>query len=63
MSHKKFLAHLSASNFYVVAMNFREKEKGFWRIKKKSSKNLILLLFNRKENTNYQDTLRIFFKH
>ncbi len=34
MSHKKFLTYLSASNFYVVAMNFREKEKGFWRIKK-----------------------------
>ena len=62
MSRKNFLAYLSASNFYVVAINFREKEKEFWRIKK-SSKNLILLLFNRKENTNYQDTLRIFFKH
>lgn len=63
MSRKKFLAYLLASNFYAVAINFKEEEKGFWRIKKKSSKNLILLLFNRKENTNYQDTLRIFFKH
>ena len=48
MSRKNFLAYFSASNFHVVAINFREKEKEFWCIKK-SSKNLILLLFNRKE--------------
>lgn len=29
MSRKKFLAYLLASNFYAVAINFKEEEKSF----------------------------------